>query len=117
VYTSDNVYDYVTLPSDMKFKFSFDINRWEEYFDWISLPSDWDKKNTNTQHNKSKVTFEDDKSKMREEERKRMSSEIDTLLHRERKPLENTDENNSSARKKSRIGKLPDYTKELYNDQ
>lgn len=32
VYTSDNLYDYVTLPSDMKFKFSFDINRWEEFF-------------------------------------------------------------------------------------
>lgn len=32
VYTADNQYDYVTLPSDMRFKFSFDINRWEEFF-------------------------------------------------------------------------------------
>ncbi len=34
VYTSDNLYDNVNLPTDMRFKFSFDINRWEEYFDW-----------------------------------------------------------------------------------
>ena len=25
VYTSDNFYDFLTLPSDMRFKFSFDI--------------------------------------------------------------------------------------------
>ena len=38
VYTSDNVYEYFNLPSDMRFKFSFDINRWEEFFDWFNLP-------------------------------------------------------------------------------
>ena len=40
VYTSDNEYDFVTLPPDMRFKFSFDINRWPEYFAWLELPSD-----------------------------------------------------------------------------
>jgi hypothetical protein len=44
VYTGDNVYDYVTLPSDMRYKFSFDINKWLDYFDWVNLPEDWDKK-------------------------------------------------------------------------
>ena len=39
VYTSDNEYDFVTLPPDMRFKFSFDINRWPEYFAWLDLPS------------------------------------------------------------------------------
>ncbi len=38
VYTSDNVYDQVTLPTDMRFKFAFDINKWEEYFDFTFLP-------------------------------------------------------------------------------
>ena len=38
VYTSDNVYDYITLPSDMRFKFGFDIHRWEEFYDWRNLP-------------------------------------------------------------------------------
>lgn len=40
VFTSDNEYDFVTLPPDMRFKFSFDINRWPEYFAWLELPSD-----------------------------------------------------------------------------
>ena len=40
VYTSDNEYDFVTLPPDMRFKFSFDINKWPEYFAWIELPAD-----------------------------------------------------------------------------
>jgi hypothetical protein len=39
VYTSDNVYDPVTLPSDMRFKFSFDLNKWEEYFDYTTVPT------------------------------------------------------------------------------
>ena len=39
VYTSDNEYDFVTLPPDLRFKFSFDINRWPEYFAWLELPS------------------------------------------------------------------------------
>ena len=40
VFTSDNEYDFVTLPPDMRFKFSFDINRWPEYFAWLELPGD-----------------------------------------------------------------------------
>lgn len=28
IFTSDNLYDFVTLPSDMRFKFSFDIGKW-----------------------------------------------------------------------------------------
>jgi WD repeat-containing protein 90 len=40
VYTSDNEYDFVTLPSDLRFKFPFDnsnqqlTQKWPEYFDW-----------------------------------------------------------------------------------
>lgn len=30
IYTSDNLYDFVTLPPDMRFKFAFEINRWPE---------------------------------------------------------------------------------------
>ena len=39
VYTSDNEYDFVTLPPDMRFKFSFDINKWPAYFAWLELPA------------------------------------------------------------------------------
>jgi hypothetical protein len=34
VFTSDNLYDFVTLPADMRFKFAFDLGKWPEYFDW-----------------------------------------------------------------------------------
>lgn len=40
VYTSDNEYDYVTLPSDMRYKFAFDTaTKWHEHFDWFSAPA------------------------------------------------------------------------------
>lgn len=42
VYTSDNLYDFVTLPPDMRFKFQFEIQRWPEYFAWLELPQDLD---------------------------------------------------------------------------
>jgi len=44
VYTSDNDYDFVNMPSDMRFKFPFDnqaqvASKWPEYFDWHNLPN------------------------------------------------------------------------------
>lgn len=45
LYTSDNQYSYENMPTDMRFKFSFDTKRWEEFFDWQSLPENWDSKN------------------------------------------------------------------------
>lgn len=41
IYTSDNMYDFVTLPADMRFKFAFDLSKWPEYFDWQTLQHDW----------------------------------------------------------------------------
>ena len=40
VFTSDNLYDFVTLPPEMRFKFSFPIDKWPEQFAWIELPAD-----------------------------------------------------------------------------
>ena len=34
IFTSDKLYDFVTIPSDMRFKFSFEIQKWTENFDW-----------------------------------------------------------------------------------
>lgn len=34
IFTSDSLYDFVTLPADMRFKFAFDLIKWPEYFDW-----------------------------------------------------------------------------------
>ena len=42
VYTSDNLYDFVTLPPDLRFKFQFEIQRWPEYFAWLELTKDLD---------------------------------------------------------------------------
>jgi hypothetical protein len=41
VFTSENLYDFVTMPPDMRFKFSFHISKWPEQFAWIELPSDF----------------------------------------------------------------------------
>lgn len=43
VYTSDNDYDFVTLPQEMRFKFGFEsqiTQKWPEYFDWFAVPCD-----------------------------------------------------------------------------
>ena len=34
IFTSDNLYDFVTLPADMRYKFAFELSKWPEYFDW-----------------------------------------------------------------------------------
>lgn len=40
VYTSDNQYEPRSLPSDMKYKFSFDQSRWLEFFSWKHIPEE-----------------------------------------------------------------------------
>ena len=40
VYTSDKLYSFMELPADMKFKFSFHMSKWHDYFSWIELPQD-----------------------------------------------------------------------------
>ena len=78
IYTSDNTYEYATLPSDMRFKFAFDINRWEEFFSWHNIPSDWD------HESKKGKSHYNDESKMqsREDERRKMHAEVDALIGR-----------------------------------
>lgn len=44
IFTSDNLYDFVTLPADMRFKFAFDLASWPDYFHWQNLPHDWGSK-------------------------------------------------------------------------
>jgi hypothetical protein len=39
IYTSDILYDFVTLPPEMRFKFNFEITKWPEQFTWTELPS------------------------------------------------------------------------------
>jgi hypothetical protein len=40
------MYDFVTLPADMRFKFAFELTKWPEYFHWQTLPQDWSGKKT-----------------------------------------------------------------------
>jgi hypothetical protein len=68
----------------MKYKFSFDQSRWLEFFSWKHIPEEaytLPVKATPTPHG---LISEQEKKKdrLREEERKHMSSEIDTLLNR-----------------------------------
>ncbi len=96
VYTSDNEYDIVTLPSDLRFKFPFDnsnvqlTQKWPEYFDWLSLPADWGETSQSKIVRTGKQQQDSDqhpsqyrvKGALREQERQKMSEEIDQLLNR-----------------------------------
>lgn len=46
VFTSDNLYDFVTLPPDLRFKYQFEIQKWPEFFAWLELPQDLDDRKT-----------------------------------------------------------------------
>jgi hypothetical protein len=115
VYTSENLYNNVTLPTDMRFKFAFDMNKWEEYFDWREIPSDWERRS----HDKSSASLRDKNfeatQRNKEEDRKMMSKEIDDLINRQKQvnvTISEDDEFDQHARK-TRVGKLPDLSKDF----
>jgi hypothetical protein len=92
VYTSDNEYDFVTLPSDMRYKFPFDnhgqvTSKWPEFFDWVSIPGDWGVGGRGGPLKSSERHLYDgghvkQKGAIREEERSKMQQEINVLLNR-----------------------------------
>ena len=93
VFTSDNEYDFVTLPPDMRFKFSFDINRWPEYFAWLELPTDLRPGATDQQlaeqrarqtSAKAALTAKNRGAHMTEEQKAQMEMEIENLLTHQR---------------------------------
>lgn len=115
VYTSDNEYDFVTLPSDMRYKFPFEsqvATKWPEYFDWASLPGHLDGHALKSTDRGGGAESVKNKGLIREEERQRMTAEINQLLDRRPKPPQDTEEDllaGHNQSKKSRIGKLPDF--------
>lgn len=41
VYTSDNLYDFVTMPNAMRFNLKgIELSQWPEHFAWLELPQD-----------------------------------------------------------------------------
>jgi len=83
IYTSDNLYDFVTLPADMRFKFAFDLGKWPEYFHWQTLPQDWSSKKTKDENvNLDAIikTQSNQKPKNREQSRDDMRREIDNII-------------------------------------
>lgn len=126
VYTSDNEYDIVTLPSDLRFKFPFDnsnvqlTQKWPEYFDWLSLPADWGETSQSKIVRTGKQQQDSDqhpsqyrvKGALREQERQKMSEEIDQLLNRRQgqstDPEEELERLRAQHKKPSKVGKLPD---------
>lgn len=83
IFTSDNLYDFVTLPADMRFKFAFDLTKWPEYFDWQLLPQDWKtrKRGDENQNLNSLLNSQKSKTKLsKEDQRKEMRNEIDNLI-------------------------------------
>jgi Protein of unknown function (DUF667) len=114
VYTSDNEYDFLTLPSEMRFKFAFDqhsAQKWLEHFDWKSLPT-MDDHGAGLKSGDRGVDSIKHKAQIKEEERSKMQSEINQLLSRQPKQNLDTDDDLLAAHnqsKRSRIGKLPEY--------
>jgi hypothetical protein len=111
VYTSDNEYDFVTLPSDMRFKFPLDnsgqlSSKWAEFFDWVNLSGDLQETShgiiVRTAHYSGKRHVEGtpnsdagvyrQKGAVREDERAKMSDDINTLLNRKHLQSQETDE-------------------------
>ncbi len=93
VYTSDNEYDFVTLPPDMRFKFSFDINRWPEYFAWLELPTDIREGASDQQlaeerarqlGAKAALNMHNKQAVLTNKNRHQMESEIDALLQHQK---------------------------------
>lgn len=65
VFTSDNLYDFVNLPPDLKFKFAFHMSKWHDYFSWIDLPSSLEQQKTTTskaEGQTKKITFADERA-------------------------------------------------------
>ena len=77
VFTSDNLYNYATLPSDMRYKFTFDVNRWSEFYTWNSLPTQWDIENDDSYIGHHVGLDEVEKRKRKDADRKHMQEEID----------------------------------------
>ena len=40
VYSSDTLYDFITQPLAMRFKYTFDHSKWPEQFAWLEMPAD-----------------------------------------------------------------------------
>lgn len=81
VFTSDNLYDHVTLPADMRFKFAFDLSKWSEYFDWQALPQDWAKRKGQDENMNLPRLVQDQRGAMtKDQQREAMRAEIDELI-------------------------------------
>jgi hypothetical protein len=89
VFTSENLYDFVTLPPDLRFKFQFEIHRWPEFFAWLELPRDLD--DSKTEKKLAEERLEQARAKaalkahvsgqhMTNDQLKTMQMEIDDLL-------------------------------------
>lgn len=80
------MYDFVTLPADMRFKFAYDLSKWMEYFDWQCLPHDWsNSRRSNADENKNlqNLIEKNRNSPVKQDTaaaRDKMRAEIDGLL-------------------------------------
>jgi hypothetical protein len=76
------MYDFVTLPADMRYKFAFDLERWTEYFNWQSIPHDWGAKRNGDQNQQLESLINQNKKipVTKEEQRDQMQREIDEIV-------------------------------------
>jgi hypothetical protein len=84
VFTSDNLYDFANLPADMRFKFSFHMSKWGDYFSWIDLPADAGREATQLKQERSTktITFADEQkdAPLTDKQRDKMDKDISEML-------------------------------------
>ena len=87
IFTSDNLYDHVTLPADMRFKFAFDLSKWREYFDWQMLPHDWSGRKVADENESLNALINRQKATMsKDDQRNAMRAEIDEIIATNKDP-------------------------------
>ena len=104
IFTSDNLYDFVTLPADMRFKFAFDLTKWPEYFHWQTLPQDWKGRKAGDENVHLQALIDRNQSakpKSRDETREAMRREIDAIITN--KHQDTTEEFDTNNKERERL--------------
>lgn len=113
VFTSDNLYDFVTMPPDFRFKFQFEIQRWPENFAWLELPQDLDDRKSEKRLAEDRLTQVRAKAALKaqvasqhmtNDQLKGMQMEIDNMLTHQRQQTIQVDQevNHHAADMKAR---------------
>lgn len=124
VYTSDNLYDFVTMPTPMRFGMTgFELSQWPEHYAWIELPQDLrpDQKQAATDRMQQKraraaLLHSNKESGLSEDQKLRMQREIDEMLTANRPKEEVCDRTAQSKARREQIKRELEASKATKQD-